>query len=93
MRGLLERVSFLESLADTDDLLHREDVIVVIAISRWLHETFLRPIDELARSDVANARGLRSRKTKTREHLAIVSDQDLRERVVRLGLRHRVLLP
>src|SRR5207248_3953985 len=68
-------------------------VVVVIPIARRLHETLLRPVDELTWSDVAHARGLGRRKTQACEHLAVVGDQDLRERVVRLGLRHRTLLP
>jgi len=33
LRGLLEGVPLLERLPDADDLLHREDVVIVIAIS------------------------------------------------------------
>src|SRR5439155_3528508 len=93
LRGLLEGVPLLERLPDPDDLLHREDVVVVIAIRGRLHETLLRPIDELTRCDIADARGLGRRKTQTCEHLAVVGDQDLRKRVVRLSLRHRAVAP
>src|SRR2546426_1669381 len=93
LRSFLERVSLFERLADANDFLHCEDVVVMVAVGRGFHETLLRPIDELTWSDVANARGLGGRETQTCEHLAVVCDQHLGKRVVRLGLRHRTLLP
>src|SRR5256885_852037 len=67
LRSFLERVSLLERLADANDFLHCEDVVVMVAVGRGFHETLLRPIDELTWSDVANARGLGGRETQTCE--------------------------
>src|SRR5207237_6237824 len=58
LRGLLEGVSLRERLADADHLLHRVHVVVVIAVGRRLHQALLRPVNELARRDVADTRGL-----------------------------------
>src|SRR5256885_1670236 len=81
LRGLFERVTLLERLPDADDLLHREDVVVVVAVRRRLHETLLRPVDELPRRDVANARGFGTRKTQTCEDRPAVGDQACRQRL------------
>src|SRR5581483_3336966 len=66
LRGLLERVALRERLADANDLLHGVDVVVVIAGRGRLHEALLRPVDELAWGDVADARRLGRRQAKAR---------------------------
>src|SRR2546426_786522 len=82
-------VAPFERLADPDDLFHCVDVVIVLAVSRGLHEALLGPVNELARRDVTNPRGLGRGETKAPQHLAVVRDEDLRERVARFGLRHR----
>ena len=57
LRGLLERVPLRERLANADDLLHRIDVVVVLAVGRRLDQALLGPVDELPRRHVADAGG------------------------------------
>src|SRR5438552_3332014 len=87
LRGLLEGVALLEGLADPDDLLHREDVVVVIVVRRGLHEAFLRPVDELPRGHVADPRGLRGGQAEPLDDLAVVRDKGLGQDVL-VALRH-----
>ena len=63
----------------------------MVAVRGGLHEPLLRPVDELPGGDVADPGRLGRREPQSREHLAVVGDQHLPERLAPFGfLLHKL---
>ena len=75
-------------MANADDLFHGVDVVIVLVVWGRLDDPLLRPVDELTRRDVANARGLRRRQPQPANDLTLVLDEKTRKPIREIELSH-----